>query len=82
MDDGKYMALMYEFFMDRTAYKKAAEMIFLMLEVTENSDDSVTLGNTFYTEVLVSDEAAMKKAKWTYEDALNSKKNFDRIVSK
>jgi len=79
MDDVKYMKCMYEFFMDRNAYKKALEVIYMMANITNNDYDIIKLGEAFFTEVLVSNEATMKKAKWTYEEALKSKSDFEQI---
>ncbi len=76
----KHMKILYDFMMDRVAYKKAIEVIFEILEVTDNSRDSILLGETFYAEVLSSSEETMKKAKWTYEEALVSKSEFEKII--
>lgn len=79
IDDEKYLKVLYEFFMDRVAYKKALDIIYMLLDITDNRHDIVLLGNTFFTEVIVSDERTMKKANWTYEDALESKIQFEKI---
>jgi len=79
MDDVKYMKYMYEFFMDRVAYKKALEVIYMMIDITDNSYDIRKLGNEFFTEVLISNEDTMKKAKWTYKEALKSKQDFEQM---
>ncbi|MCK5811403.1 MAG: hypothetical protein KAG94_00765 [Clostridiales bacterium] len=82
LDDEVHMKLLYEFFMDRVAYKKAIEVVFAMMELTDNKHEVVMLGENFYSEVLTSNDKNMKKAKWTYEQALDSKEKFEKLKEK
>lgn len=79
VDDEESMKILYSFFMDRSAFKKALEVILMMNDITDDRQGVLLLGDSFFETVLKSDQTEMDKAKWSYEEALKSKKEFDKL---
>ncbi|MBN2851157.1 MAG: hypothetical protein JXQ23_00315 [Clostridia bacterium] len=79
LDDEKYLRIMFDFFMDRCAYKKALEVIYMMTEITDDKEGVLLYGENFFDTVLRSSPENMEKAKWSYDEAEKSKVEFDKL---